>query len=112
MCIIYGPLLFLSLLFTSTLSNEICDPDDLQCLLKNDPRDVIAVSERPYTNATLPCNAFLRGNVLKAQWWVGRRSKLAGEWTITDKHANYKQYAVNSNSSLTVFNVNRTLVEE
>lgn len=112
MSIIYGTLLFLSFISTSALSNEICDPDDLECLLRHDPRDVIVVSERPYSNATLPCNVFSDGNVFKVEWWVGRRSKLAGEWINGDRHANFKHYSVDSNSSLLVFSINRTLVEE
>lgn len=111
MYIICGNLLLLSLC-VPILSQKVCDPDDVKCLLKHDSRDVSLISTRPASNATLPCNAFKAGNVLKAEWWFGRRSKLVGVWMNTDQHANFEHYKVNVNSSLSIFDVNRDLVEE
>jgi hypothetical protein len=96
------PLLF-SLLIAPLLAKEVCDPDDVQCSLRNDERDVQLVRARPEENATLPCSAFLPGKVSKIEWWFGRRSKLIME---------NEYYSIGENSSLLVSDLNRHLVEE
>ncbi|KAI6241572.1 Protein CBR-MRPS-18A [Aphelenchoides fujianensis] len=98
-------------LFAST-----CDPDDVQCQLKADPRDVQLIRVRSGEDAHLPCNA-RTDSTTKLEWWVARRREVVARWpddarpTATNETSE-SPYAVDANGTLTIRSAHRGLVEE
>ncbi|KAI6187888.1 28S ribosomal protein S18a, mitochondrial [Aphelenchoides besseyi] len=91
-----------------------CDPDDVDCYLKTDKRDLQLIRVLPGHDAVLPCRAFTSPTT-KLEWWVARRHALIARWPndIVENTLNTTvHYRVSANGSLIVMDANRALVEE
>ncbi|KAI6235679.1 Ig-like domain-containing protein [Aphelenchoides besseyi] len=106
--------LLIVLVHLAATETTTCDPDDVECYLRTDKRNLQLIRVRPGHDAVLPCRAFTN-RTTKLEWWIARRHALVARWPndIVESTLNTTvHYRVNANGSLVVTDANRALVEE